>query len=95
MEKNLAAAALGRIKTEKKAAAARANGAAGGRPRTRFELAYFGGAMNRENRPIRYRRHHETLEAAKAEHARIADKLMGCCSGIIYGPGCGRIGIPA
>lgn len=32
MKKNAAAVALGRIKTEKKASAARANGAAGGRP---------------------------------------------------------------
>lgn len=93
--KNKAAQQLGSIKTPAKAAAARENGKAGGRPRTRFELAYFGGAMTRDNRPIRYRRYHETLEAAKAEHSRIADRLMGCCSGIIYGPGCGDIGIPA
>jgi hypothetical protein len=32
MKKNTAAVALGRIKTEKKSAASRANGAAGGRP---------------------------------------------------------------
>jgi len=90
-----AAAALGRTKSAAKAKAARENGKSGGRPRTRYELAYYGGAMDRDNRPIRYRRYHETIESARGEHARIAAKLMGCCSGVICGPGCGDIGIPA
>lgn len=90
-----AAAALGRVKTEKKANAARANGAAGGRPRTKFELVFWGGAMNRDNRPVRYRRNHETLESAKAEAEKVRGKGVGAPhSAIIYGPGCGKDGIP-
>ena len=60
-----------------------------------FELAYFGGAMNRDNLPIRYQRYHPTVESAKMEHNKIMNNLMGSSFGVIYGPGCGNIGIPA
>lgn len=90
-----AARTLGSIKSERKAAAVRENGKRGGRPLSRFRLDYYGGAMSRENKPIRYRRFHGTLEAARAEHARIRDRLAGSSSGIIYGPGLPQIGIPA
>jgi len=94
-----AAAALGRIggkaKSEKKSATSRRNGQRGGRPLSRFRLDYYGGAMSRENKAIRYRRFHETLEAARAEHVRIRDRLASSSSGIIYGPGLPQIGIPA
>lgn len=66
-----------------------------GRAAGEYELSYYGGAHDRHNRPIRYRSRHGSLEAARAEHARIADRLAGCHSGIIYGPDCGDIGIPA
>ena len=90
-----AARTLGSIKSERKAAAVRENGKRGGRPLSRFRLDYYGGAMSRENKPIRYRRFHETLEAARAEHVRIRDRLASSSSGIIYGPGLPQIGIPA
>ena len=90
-----AARTLGSIRSERKAAAVRRNGKLGGRPVTRFRLDYYGGAMNTENKAIRYRRFHETLEAARAEHVRIRDRLAGSSSGIIYGPGLPQIGIPA
>ena len=90
-----AARTLGSIKSERKAAAVRENGKRGGRPLSRFRLDYYGGAMSRENKPIRYRRFHETLEAARAEHVRIRDRLAGSSSGIIYGPGLPQIGTPA
>ena len=95
-----AAAALGRkgglAKTEAKAAAVRKNGAKGGRPRERFELTFWGGAMNQDNRPVRFRRHHESLEAAKAEATKIKGKGVGAPhTAIIYGPGLGKDGIAA
>jgi hypothetical protein len=92
---NTAAALMGSARTESKAAAARSNGTKGGRPRVKFELSFWGGAMNRDNQPVRYRRNHETLEAAKAEAEKVRSKGVGAPhSAIIYGPGCGKDGIP-
>lgn len=66
-----------------------------GRPPLRNHIALTLNGLQIIVKSIRYRRYHETLEAAKAEHARIAPGLMACCSGIIYGPGCGDFGVPA
>ena len=90
-----AARVLGSVKSEKKTRAVRENGKRGGRPVTRFRLDYYGGAMSAENKPVRYRRFHETLEAACAEHARIRARLASSSCGIVYGPGLPQIGLPA
>jgi hypothetical protein len=92
--KNKAAQSLRAIPSAKRADASRSNGAKGGRPRTKFELVFCGGAMNQENRTVRYRRNHATLASAKEAAFKARDN--GVCtphSAIIYGPGCGKDGI--
>jgi hypothetical protein len=95
--KNKAAQALGSIKSPAKSAAARANGAAGGRPRTKFELVFVGSGM--ASYFPRYRRNHDSLESAKETADSVMEKLnvkglpTRCHQGLVYGPGCGKDGI--
>lgn len=53
-----------------------------------FDLVFFGGTCQR------YRRQHDTYEAAQAEAHRVLARMANRAGhpAIIYGPGCGRDG---
>lgn len=60
----------------------------------RFELVFFGSA-----RSVRYRRWHATFESASAEAHRVYRELdqddgAAVHRATIYGPGCGKDGLP-
>lgn len=69
--------------------------------KNKFELSFVGSASVAAYRIPRHRRMHATLEAAKATarevHAKMDEKGLPSAAhqAIVYGPGCGRDGVPA